>query len=106
MLVPPPLVLNPHDKGERVKTRPSKIAQKSVHREFLWASKYIAELRRDVSDNPSNNRVSQRQRWPKRTDKPIDQDQGEERVERGGDGAGGSHRGFIIIGLSVCRHLL
>ena len=99
---PPPTPSShpPPQQREGMKTDPLKIAQKPTCQEFVRASEYTAELSLDIIDNPYSNRGSQIRRYTKQTYRPIDQDQGAERIEGGGYGTGGSHHGSITIGLS------
>ena len=80
--------------------------KKTARKEFIRATQYTADLSRDVSENSSINRGSQRQRWPQQTNIPTNEDWGVEGYEVGGDGAGVSHHGSRMIEVSNRWRLL
>ena len=96
----PPVLTPLHNNGRGWRQTHWKLHKKPTCREFVRASEYTAELSLDIIDNPFSNRGSQIRRYTKQTYRPIDQDQGAERIEGGGYGTGGSHQGSITIGLS------
>ena len=60
---PPPSSHPPKTKGGRRNITYKKLREKTVPQEYARTSWYTSEFRRDVSNNPSSNRGSQRRRW-------------------------------------------